>query len=85
MILVDANVLVYAFRQDSERHEEYSSWLENELEAEAPFGFSEFVLSSFLRIVTHPRIFAQPTSAKDAFAFADAIRKTPNAIRLVPQ
>lgn len=85
MILADANVYIYAFRQDSDRHAEYSAWLEAALESDSAVGFSEFVLSAFVRIVTHPRIFLRPTSTKDAFAFADAIRNSPNAIRISPQ
>ena len=30
MILVDVNVLVYAHREDADRHDEYASWLEGE-------------------------------------------------------
>jgi toxin-antitoxin system PIN domain toxin len=43
------------------------------------------VLSAFIRIVTHPRIFAKPSALKEAFGFTDALRELPNAIRVSPQ
>ncbi len=85
MILLDANVLVYAFRRDAERHSEFSEWLANSLIAESAFGYSEFVLSAFIRIVTHPRIFAKPSTSKEAFLFADALKAQPNSICILPQ
>lgn len=85
MILVDANVLIYAFRRDADRHAEFSGWLESSLGEETAFGYSEFVLATFIRITTHPRIFSKPSAAKEAFNFADFIRKQPNAIKVAPQ
>jgi toxin-antitoxin system PIN domain toxin len=85
VILTDVNVLVNAHRRDAERHREYRAWLENALASDSPFGYCEFILSGFIRIVTHSRIYVKPTSGKDAFAFADFIRAQPNAIRLSPQ
>lgn len=85
MILIDTNIYVYAFRRDADRHSEYSEWLETALTEEDAFGYSELVFSSFIRIVTHPKVFAKPSTLKEAFAFTESIRKLPNAIRLVPQ
>lgn len=84
-MLIDANVLVYAYRKDAERHGEYLDWLEEALSSEPAFGVVGMVLSSFIRIVTHPGIFAKPTSTQDAFAFAEFIRNSPNAVRASPQ
>lgn len=82
---MDANILVYAFRRDADRHLEFSEWLEAAFSRESTVGYSEFVLSAFLRIVTHPKIFAKPSTAKEAFAFTEAFRTQPNAIRIIPQ
>lgn len=64
---------------------EYREWLEGVLASDSPFGYSELILSGFVRIVTNPRVYVKPTSAMDAFAFAESIRTQPNAIRLAPQ
>jgi toxin-antitoxin system PIN domain toxin len=48
------------------------------------FGLSELVLSAFVRIVTNPRIFAEPDSVSDAFGFAAALCDQPNAVIISP-
>jgi toxin-antitoxin system PIN domain toxin len=42
------------------------------------------VLSSVVRICTHPRIFAQPDPAEDVLAYCDALLATPTASLIVP-
>jgi toxin-antitoxin system PIN domain toxin len=84
LILPDVNVLVYAHRQDAPNHARYLTWLKQTLESDAPYGFSELVLSGFIRVVTHPRVFTVPTPIDDALAFADQIRERPNAVPVAP-
>lgn len=84
MILPDVNVLVHAFREDSPRHIELRSWLERLVDSESSFGLSELVLSGFLRIVTHPRVFDPPTPVHEALSFADTLRNLPNSVILGP-
>lgn len=84
MILPDVNVLVYAHRRDSPRHAEYRAWLEDELSGPAAFGLSDLVLSGFLRIVTHPRVFADPTPLDDALEFVDVLRDRENRVPIAP-
>jgi len=84
MRLVDVNVLVYAHRPDAARHQEYADWLRGLLAGEEPYGVSDLVLSSFLRIVTNPRVFKQPTPMEVALAFAEAVRAQPNCVPVEP-
>ena len=84
MILADVNVLVYAHRPDVARHEEFKGWLEGVISAPAAFGTSDLVLSGFIRVVTHPRVFRDPTPLPDAFAFAEAVRSSDSAVHLDP-
>lgn len=84
MILVDVNLLVYAHREDAARHEEYRRWLEEVLAGPAAFGMTDLVLSGFLRIVTHPRVFADPTPLAEAAAFAEAVRSSVHRVPLAP-
>lgn len=74
MILLDVNVLVYAHREDAPSHAAFRRWLEEALDDVQPVGVSELVLSGFLRIVTHPKVFSRPTPLDDALAFAHQIR-----------
>ena len=84
MILVDVNVLVYAHRRDAPEHARYRGWLENTVNAERAYGMSDLVLSGFLRIVTHSRIFQEPTPPAAALAFASEVRDRPNCVSLTP-
>ena len=82
MILTDVNVLVYAHREDATDHKRYRAWLEQVINGTAAYGVSDIVLSGFLRIVTHPRVFNPPSPLKDALAFVRQIREQPNAVLL---
>lgn len=84
MILPDANVLVYAHRRDARDHAAYERWLTETLEGEAAYAVSELVLSAFVRIATHPRIFDPPSTLEEALAFANAVRDQPNAVSAAP-
>ncbi len=84
MILLDVNVLVYAFRADSPRHREYHDWLTGRVERREAFGLSEIVLSGALRVLTHPRVFNPPTPIDRAIEFVDALRGQPNCVLIAP-
>jgi toxin-antitoxin system PIN domain toxin len=84
MILMDVNVLVYAHREDIKDHLTYRAWLESVINSNIAYGFSELVLSGFLRVVTHPKVFEQPSSLHSALQFAEQIRSSPQSISLKP-
>lgn len=84
MRLLDVNVLLYAFREDVPTHEAYRSWLEDVVSSDEPFGVSDLVLSGFLRIATHPKVFDPPSPLEDALAFAEALRSQPNCLPVAP-
>jgi uncharacterized protein len=71
VILPDVNVLIYAFRADSERHTVCKSWLDEVVLGEAAFGMSPQALGAVARIVTNPRIFVQPSAPEEVFAYCD--------------
>jgi uncharacterized protein len=82
VLLVDVNVLVYAYRSDTNDHDRYRDWLTSVVNGESSFGYADLVLSGFVRVVTHPRAFVQPDRVEDALAFADALRGAPQAVRV---
>ncbi|OQW39337.1 MAG: DNA-binding protein [Nitrospira sp. HN-bin3] len=84
MILPDVNVLVYAHREDSVRHSDYRGWLNRILASDTAFGISDLVLSGFLRVVTHPRVFGDPTPLDVAMEYAASVRNHPHAVTLAP-
>jgi hypothetical protein len=76
----DVNVLVAASRSDHPHHAVARAWLEQAV-ASAAQGVSlrlqPMVISSFLRLVTHPRIFVHPTPMAEALRFVDALLSAP--------
>lgn len=84
MILADVNVLIYAFRSDAIDHTRYKAWLEATINGPSAYGASPQVLSSVVRICTHPRIFVQPSASSDAFAFCRVLLEQPNATVIEP-
>lgn len=84
MILPDVTVLVYAHRKDAARHDEYRGWLEDVIRGPSAYGLSDLVLSGFLRIVTHPKVFEQPTPLSGALAFVAAVRESEHCVSLQP-
>jgi hypothetical protein len=84
MDLVDVNILVYAHRVDAPHHSRYLQWLEELIHSDQAYGTTDIVLSGFLRIVTHPRIFNPPSEIPAALAFVEEIRDQPNAVPIAP-
>jgi toxin-antitoxin system PIN domain toxin len=84
MLLIDVNVLVYAYREAAPEHKSYLRWLEGCINADEPFGLAELVLAGFLRIATHPKIFSPPSPLDAAIRFADALRGRPNCVIVAP-
>lgn len=68
LFVPDVNVLVYAFRADSAEHDVYADWLNNALRI-SRIGLADTILSGFVRIVTHPRIYSEPAPTNDALEF----------------
>jgi hypothetical protein len=84
MRCVDVNVLVYAHRGEIDLHDQYQSWLEDARTGHEPLGVSTVVLSGFVRVVTHPKVFRDPTPLDVALAFAETLRASPTAIAVEP-
>jgi toxin-antitoxin system PIN domain toxin len=84
MVLPDVNVLVYAHREDSANHIAYREWLEGVVNGDEAYAVSDLVLSGFVRVVTHPKVFKRPSNIADAFAFAEQVRSQTNCVRVEP-
>jgi hypothetical protein len=84
VILADVNILVYAFRADSQNHERYRDWLDSVVNGLEAYAVAPQVLCSFIRITTHPRIYAHPSRMDDALAFARILQEQPQARLAIP-
>ena len=78
MISLDVNVLVYAFRQDSVKHEECRDWLTKQIRNRNGLVLIDIVLVGFLRICTHSKIFREPSSISEATNFLTVMISNPN-------
>ena len=78
MISLDVNVLVYAFRQDSVKHEECRDWLSKQIRNRNGLVLIDIVLVGFLRICTHSKIFREPSSISEATNFLTVMISNPN-------
>jgi len=77
----DVNLWVYAFRADSPLHQVARAELDGASLSRDPFLFCPHVAASFLRLVTNPRIFAQPSRVEEAWAFVDVLESRDRAVR----
>lgn len=68
MILVDANLLLYAYQPRAAQHEASSQWLETSLNGPDFVRFAWLTLWAFVRIATNPRVFERPLSGAEAQA-----------------
>lgn len=72
MILVDANLLIYARVRSFAQHARARSWLDSQLSGNGPVGVPWPSVLAFLRIVTNPRIFERPEAMTDAWRQVNA-------------
>jgi len=82
MIAPDLNVLLYALREESERHVKFRRWMEDLLDGDQPVVLFEPVLAGVLRIGTHPKIYKTPTPRSIIEKFIDDILSSSVALQL---
>ena len=79
MILVDANVLLYAVDTSAPDHDAAWRWLEEQLNGNRRVGLPWESLGAFVRIATHPRAARTPLSADGAWDIVEAWLAAPAA------
>jgi len=66
MIIPDANLLLYAYDEESPFHHKARVWCEQALSGPEPVTFLSAVIFGFVRIATHPKVFSAPLSVREA-------------------
>jgi len=84
MILPDVNVLVGAFRADAPNHAQLRRWLKSAVADVEDLGLTDAVLAGTIRVLTHPRVFVNPTPLEDAFAQVAALLGADGVVRTTP-
>lgn len=82
MMLVDANLLLYAYDRESPQHGPAREWLEVELSSGRPVRFALVTLLAFVRIASDRRVFANPLGAEEACEIVGSWLALP-AVRMV--
>lgn len=84
MILVDANLLIYAIDADSPHHSGARKWLETALSGTEPVGIPWIVILAFLRVTTNPRVVRRPLDIERAIDYAESWLNQPCVIPIGP-
>jgi len=79
VILLDANLLVYANNRSFSQHERARTWLDARLNGGAPVGLPWPSLLAFVRLMSNPRVLERPRSVPDAWGQAEAWLECPAA------
>lgn len=84
MLLLDANILIYAFRSDSPRHAACYGWLTGVLAGEEPVATTSVVELALLRIATLPALGKASASPAEVFKFLTSLRQQSWTVRIEP-
>lgn len=84
MIAVDTNILVYAHRRELPKHRAALAALTRLAEGRARWAIPVFCLGEFLRVITHPRLFAPPHTAAEATQAVARLIESPSLEVLNP-
>ncbi|MBI4904560.1 MAG: type II toxin-antitoxin system VapC family toxin [Acidobacteria bacterium] len=84
MILVDANILIYAVNEDAPHHRKAKAWLQTAVAGNETVAFSWTVILAFIRLTTRPGIFTNPLSVELAFEILDNWLRQPAVTIIEP-
>jgi hypothetical protein len=77
VILVDANLLIYAVDRDSPHHAPARRWLEGAFSGSELVGIPWIAALAFVRITTHPGIMRKPLGVESAIRYIDGWLRQP--------
>ncbi len=84
MLLVDANVLLYAVNRSSREHPAARDWLRTALSGSEAVAFGWTVVLAFLRLSTHAAVFPRPLTLSEAAEVLERWLEAPPAILVEP-
>ena len=84
VLLVDANVLLYAVNESARGHVAARSWLLGALGSSETVGFAWVVSLAFLRLATHPAVFPRPLNARQALDVLGSWHANRSAVSVEP-
>jgi toxin-antitoxin system PIN domain toxin len=71
-MLIDANILLYAYHPGAELHARARTWIEGAFSSSARVHLAWATILAFLRIATNPRVFERPLAMSEAEAAVES-------------
>jgi toxin-antitoxin system PIN domain toxin len=84
VILIDTNLLLYAYQPRAVQHPRSRQWLESALSGSQLVRFAWVTLWGFIRIATNPRVFERPLAVSEVEAIVSTWLSQPNVGILEP-
>lgn len=84
MIVLDANLLLYAYDSSSARHQHARELIERLFSSDEPVGLPWLVIAAFLRVTTNARLQRQRFTVEEAVAVVTQWLECPNVRALGP-
>ena len=84
MIVLDANILLYAYDSASSHHKKARAWVEEVFSQAAPIGLPWQTVGAFLRIITSSRLPGERFGLEEAVQLVDRWLEQPNTRLLAP-
>jgi toxin-antitoxin system PIN domain toxin len=84
VIVIDANILLYAYDADSDKHAKARAWVEEVFSGASPVGLPWRTVSAFMRIVTNPRLTGKRFTPAEVVEIVDEWVNQPNVRLLGP-
>jgi toxin-antitoxin system PIN domain toxin len=84
VIVVDANLLLYAYDPNSSHHKTARKWVEQAFSGSEIVGIPWQTAGAFLRIITNPRLPGQRVILERAIEVVDLWTEQPNVRMLTP-
>jgi toxin-antitoxin system PIN domain toxin len=85
MIVLDANVLLYAYDPEAVQHSVCHRWLTNAFNGREIIGLPWQTALAFLRISTHPKVYRKPMSMDRASGLVASWLERPQVVSLSPE
>jgi len=76
--VIDANILLYAVNSEDPSHARAALFVREAAGSADRWYVSEGILYEFLRVATHPKVFARPLAWSDALAFVRVLIDAPS-------
>ncbi len=84
MIILDVNLLLYAYNSAFPQHAQAKTWLERTLTAPSPVGLPWTTIVAFFRVGTNPRAFPNPLAPDEAIGIVSEWLAHPPVVLVEP-